>query len=211
MICCWKFPGNLLPGMAIEIQQIEWFFCVELLPVKSCHIIRSLCVNSLMAGDEYKRHWIGSSLVLVMTCRLFGDKLLPEPIMHDLLLLRNNIQWNWNQNTTIFFQENVIEAVVCNMSAILFVPLCAKRPRWGPFICLPEEPAAPQFNYESQILSDIQTHISGRWRWFTAIYLRVAIISEKSNRGNYFHVMELSMFFFWSCASLPVCNKHLIF
>ena len=38
--------------------------------------------------------------------------------------LRNKLQWNSNQNTAIFIQENVLEKVICKMVAIL------SRLRW---------------------------------------------------------------------------------
>ena len=41
--------------------------------------------------------------------------------------LRNKLQWNLNQNSNIFIQENVFESVVCEMAAILSRPQCVKR------------------------------------------------------------------------------------
>ena len=41
-------------------------------------------------------------------------------------ILKNKFQWNLNQNTNIFMQENTIEKVVCKMAAILFQPQCVK-------------------------------------------------------------------------------------
>ena len=34
-------------------------------------------------------------------------------------ILRNKLQWNSNQNTKLFFQENAFENVVCEIAAIL--------------------------------------------------------------------------------------------
>ena len=48
------------------------------------------------------RQWIGSSLVQVMACRLFGAKPLPEPILEQVSV-----------NFVIFIQENAFANVVC--------------------------------------------------------------------------------------------------
>ena len=37
-------------------------------------------------------------------------------------MLRNKLQWNWNQNSDIFIKENAFEYVVCDMAAILSQP-----------------------------------------------------------------------------------------
>ena len=36
----------------------------------------------------------------------------------------NKLQWNYNQNTNIFIQENAFETCVCKIAAILFKPQC---------------------------------------------------------------------------------------
>ena len=38
--------------------------------------------------------------------------------------LRNKLQWNFNQNFSIFIQENAFESVICEMAAILSRPQC---------------------------------------------------------------------------------------
>ena len=38
-------------------------------------------VNSFLPGAAYMRHWVGSALVQIMACRLFGAKPLPEPML----------------------------------------------------------------------------------------------------------------------------------
>ena len=43
-----------------------------------CNVTR---FNSLRPGDALVHLWIGSSLVQVMTCRLFSAKPLPEPVL----------------------------------------------------------------------------------------------------------------------------------
>ena len=42
--------------------------------------------------------------------------------------LRNKFQWNNNQNSYIFMDENVFEEVVCEMAATLSLPQCVKGP-----------------------------------------------------------------------------------
>ena len=36
----------------------------------------------------------------------------------------NKLQWNFNQNSNIFIQENAFESVVCEMAAMLSRPQC---------------------------------------------------------------------------------------
>ena len=44
-----------------------------------------------------------------------------------ILLIRNKLQWNLNQNSSIFIQENAFENVVWKMAAILSRPQCVKK------------------------------------------------------------------------------------
>ena len=41
--------------------------------------------------------------------------------------LRNKLQWNFNRNSDIFFEENALESVVCEMAAILSRPQCVNH------------------------------------------------------------------------------------
>ena len=64
--------------------------------------------------------WIGSALVQIMVRRLFGTEPLSEPRLgYCQLIPRNKLQWNFNQNSIFFIQENTFENVVCEMAAIL--------------------------------------------------------------------------------------------
>ena len=38
-------------------------------------------LNSSPLSAAYMRHWIGSALVQIMACRVFGTKSLPEPVL----------------------------------------------------------------------------------------------------------------------------------
>ena len=81
--------------------------------------------NSLWPSDTIWRHSRHSTLVKVMACCLTTPR-------HQLswcwltvnCTLRNKLQWNHNQNTKLFIQENAFENGVCKMSAILFRPQC---------------------------------------------------------------------------------------
>ena len=60
---------------------------------------------------------IGSALVQIMACGLFGAK--PVCLVIVNWTIRNKIMWNFNQNSNIFIQENVFENSVCEMTVIL--------------------------------------------------------------------------------------------
>ena len=75
----------------------------------------------------YMLQWIGSVLVQIMACRLFGPKSLSKPMLGYLLsigFLRNKLQGNFDQNIKFFIQEIALENIVCEMTAIL------SRGRW---------------------------------------------------------------------------------
>ena len=56
-----------------------------------------------------------------------GDKPLSKPMLEYCKLnLKNKLQWNVNQNSYIFTQENVFENVVCEVAAILPLPQFVK-------------------------------------------------------------------------------------
>ena len=55
-----------------------------------------------------------------MACRLFGAK--PLPNRYGIIVnwnFKNNLQFNFNQNTKLFIHKNASEYVVCEMAAIL--------------------------------------------------------------------------------------------
>ena len=63
------------------------------------------------------RQWTGSALVQIMTCRLFGAKPFSTPMLGycqlDSWTIGNKLQWNFDQNTTLFIHENASENIVC--------------------------------------------------------------------------------------------------
>ena len=69
-IMAWHRPGDkpLSEAMMVNLQR---HICVT----------RPQWVNSSPPSAAYMRQWIGSALVQIMACRLFGAKPLPEPIL----------------------------------------------------------------------------------------------------------------------------------
>ena len=60
-----------------------------------------------------------------MDCRLVGAKPLSETMLEYWQL--DKLQWSFNRNSDIFFQENALESVICEMAAILSQPQCVKK------------------------------------------------------------------------------------
>ena len=80
--------------------------------------------NSSPPVVTYMCQWIGSALVQIMACRLFGAKPLSKPMLGYCQLDPQENFSNFNQNTTLFIHENASENIVCEMAAIL------SRGRW---------------------------------------------------------------------------------
>ena len=70
--------------------------------------------------------WIGSALVQIMACHLFGAKPLSKPMLCYSQLDSKELQWNFNQNIKLFIHENASENIIyrSEMAAIL------SRRRW---------------------------------------------------------------------------------
>ena len=67
-------------------------------------------VNSLRVSDAYMHQYIRPSLVQIMACYLFSVKPLSEAMLpYCLWNPRNKLQWNFHQNTTIFFEEKALK------------------------------------------------------------------------------------------------------
>ena len=84
-------------------------------------------LNSLKLSDAFmhwtNQHWFRQWLVV--------EQLAPSHYLNqcwDIInrTLRNKLQWNFNQNSYIFIQENAFENAVWKMAAILFQPHCVK-------------------------------------------------------------------------------------
>ena len=64
------------------------------------------------------RQWIGSALVQIMACRLFGAKPLSKPMLGYCQLDPKEQTW-MKFDTKFFIHENASENIVCEMAAIL--------------------------------------------------------------------------------------------
>ena len=74
----------------------------------------------LSSASAYMRQWIGSALVQILACRLYGAEPLSKPMLLFVnWTLGNKLQENFNQNTNIFIHKNVFEIIVCELAAIL--------------------------------------------------------------------------------------------
>ena len=89
-------------------------------------VCTTINVNSSPHSAAYMRRWIGSALLQIMVCRLFGTKPLSEQtfrysqeLSHGPLIYRKKLQWNFNQNRKLFIDGNASEYIVCEMAAIL--------------------------------------------------------------------------------------------
>ena len=80
--------------------------------------VLKLVLNSFPPSAAYMRHCIGSALLQIMACRLFGAKPLSKPMPGYCQLVKR--QWNFNQNTMIFIHKNASENIVAKWR--LFCP-----------------------------------------------------------------------------------------
>ena len=89
-------------------------------------VCTTINVNSSSHSAAYMRRWIGSALLQIMVCRLFGTKPLSEQTFRysqelspGPLVYMNKLQWNFNQKWKLFIHGNASEYIVCKMAAIL--------------------------------------------------------------------------------------------
>ena len=83
-------------------------------------IIIHIRFNSSPPSAAYMHQWIGSALVQIMACRLFGAKSLSKPMLDYCWLdPSNKLQWNFNRNSYICIQENPLK-----MSSGKWRPFC---------------------------------------------------------------------------------------
>ena len=64
---------------------------------------------------------IGSALVQIMDCQLFGASHYLNQcwVIINWTLIRNKLKWNFNQITKILIHKNASENIICEMAAIL--------------------------------------------------------------------------------------------
>ena len=120
--------GTACDCVLIIIQQLIKLHYSQFIHFKSDHVcvdIKSnydlaFAFNSSPPSAEYMRQCIGSALVQIMACRLFGAKPLSKPMLdYSQLSHKNKFQWKFNQNTKVFIHENASENIVCEMAVIL--------------------------------------------------------------------------------------------
>ena len=77
-------------------------------------------VNSSLPSATYMRWLTGSAWVQVMACCLSGAKPLPEPMLQNCQLdTWEQTLMKFESKYEIFFEENVFETIICEMTAIL--------------------------------------------------------------------------------------------
>ena len=84
--------------------------------------LRFESIKSSAPSAAYMHRWIGSLLVQIMACRLFGAKPLSKPMLDCYQF--DKLQWNFNQCTKQIINENTSENIVCKMAVILSRPQC---------------------------------------------------------------------------------------
>ena len=80
-------------------------------------------INTLRTSDEYMHHWFRYWLVAWSAPCHYRNQCWNI----NNWTLRNTLQWNFDRNSFIFIQENVFEAVVCEIAAILSRPQCVNH------------------------------------------------------------------------------------
>ena len=86
------------------------------------YIVGFAYLEFINSSPPYMRQWMGSALLQITACRLFGTRPSSKPMLgYSQLDLINKLQWNFNHN---FINENAYENIVCEMAAIL------SRGRW---------------------------------------------------------------------------------
>ena len=99
---------------------------VSLLSLSSCKKLRQFVVsfNPSPPNPAYMRHWIGSVLVHIMACRLFGANPLSEPVLVNWTL-RSKLQWHFYQNRKLFIHE-----MQQKISSVERQPFCPAEMGW---------------------------------------------------------------------------------
>ena len=83
----WGASCNPIQSQELHVDDILVFdnsralFLVLSTGMHMCNISFALVINSLRPSDAYMRCWTGSSLVQIMSCRLFSAKSLSEPML----------------------------------------------------------------------------------------------------------------------------------
>ena len=99
----------LRKSVQINLAALRWTLSKAWTSLRNCGFqigaAYSVAFNSSPPSYTYMRQWIGSTLVQIMACRLFGAKPLYEPMLGYCQLDPIRPQWNLNQNTKLFIHE----------------------------------------------------------------------------------------------------------
>ena len=113
---CWcRYSQSVkeAPDKWIIRRYIPYFITFRNLPVP-------ISLNSSPPSAAYMSQWIGSALVKIMACRLFGAKPLSKPLLgYCQLDPEEQTSVKSYQNSKFFVQENSSENIVCEMVVIL--------------------------------------------------------------------------------------------
>ena len=104
----WKYPTNAAFSLV----------CNRSTPLIHWGRLMHICISkvTIIGSDNVLGAWSAPSHYLNQCWDIFHWT-------HE-----NKFQWNFNQNSYIFIQENPFENIVCKMAAILSRPQCVKAP-----------------------------------------------------------------------------------
>ena len=95
-------------------QSIHWRYVS---PVEDTNLVTSSPPGAVYI---YMRQWIGSALLQIMVCRLFGAKPLSEPMLEYCQFDPwQQASMKFQQKFNTFIHVNAYENIVCEMAAIL--------------------------------------------------------------------------------------------
>ena len=108
-ICQVYFTGN--QTITSSSRKLPWRVWVNKLHAST---------NPSPPSAAYMRLWIGSALVQIMACRLFGAKPLSKPIPgYCQLDLYEQTSVKFYKNSKVSIHKNTFEYIVCKIAAIL--------------------------------------------------------------------------------------------
>ena len=107
---------------------------MHVLDKKKAHLSRSQYINSLRPGDVYYIHqcFESSFTQIITSCQFNANPIWTNAVLSNYIL-KNKIQWHFNENIEIVCQENASKNAVCKMLGILlknqslkgFIPNCS--------------------------------------------------------------------------------------
>ena len=120
-------PWTLLYGNLLSLCHCNHFHWS--LIFVSCICLHVALINSLRPSEAYTHQWTNQHWFRQWLVTWFG----PSHYLNQCWNIvswthRNKLQWNFNQNSYIFFQENAFEDIVWKKAAILSQPQCVNMP-----------------------------------------------------------------------------------